>query len=338
MAGVRAMVDLGIDHVPNEYLTSICKGITIKAPNNLPIIDLSGIDSDDLKRKSAAEAIHLACQKWGFFQVIGHGISNELMQDIIKMVHHFFNLPAKERMVYYSTDIYKSFRFSTGSIASAKKKFWSDYLCQHCRPAVHEDDVPESIPNYRKITSNYAKAVDELARKLLRIIAQNLGLGWQILEKHLDPPKQTMKMTYYPQCPCPDQAIGIGRHADPGTITVLQQELGVEGLEVNYNGQWIPVKPVEGALVINIADMLQILSNNKYKSAEHQVLVNTKRPRVSIASFYGPTDDKHIAPLEELLGDNPPMFKACLFREYMDSFYKNHLGTRNIETLRILNN
>ncbi|XP_024523900.1 flavanone 3-dioxygenase 2 [Selaginella moellendorffii] len=261
MAGVRAMVDLGIDHVPNEYLTSICKGITIKAPNNLPIIDLSGIDSDDLKRKSAAEAIHLACQKWGFFQ--------------------------------------------------------------HCQPAVHEDDVPESIPNYRK---------------LLRIIAQNLGLDWQILEKHLDPPKQTMKMTYYPQCPCPDQAIGIGCHADPGTITVLQQELGVEGLEVNYNGQWIPVKPVEGALVINVADMLQILSNNKYKSAEHRVLVNTKRPRVSIASFYGPTDDKHIAPLEELLGDNPPVFKACLFREYMDNFYKNHLGTRNIETLRILNN
>ncbi|XP_024534897.1 flavanone 3-dioxygenase 2 [Selaginella moellendorffii] len=132
--------------------------------------------------------------------------------------------------------------FFPGSIASAKKKFWSDYLFQHCQPAVHEDDVPESIPNYRK---------------LLRIIAQNLGLDWQILEKHLDPPKQTMKMTYYPQCPCPDQAIGIGCHADPGTITVLQQELGVEGLEVNYNGQWIPVKPVEGALVINVADMLQ---------------------------------------------------------------------------------
>ncbi|EFJ13251.1 2-oxoacid-dependent dioxygenase, partial [Selaginella moellendorffii] len=300
MAGVRAMVDLGIDHVPNEYLTSICKGITIKAPNNLPIIDLSGIDSDDLKRKSAAEEIHLACQKWGFFQVIGHGISNELMQDIIKMVHYFFNLPAKERMVYYSTDIYKSFRFSTGSIASASKKFWSDYLFQHCQPAVHEDDLPESIPNYRKITSNYAKAVDELARKLLRIIAQNLGLG------------------------C---------HADPGTITVLQQELGVEGLEVNYNGQWIPVKPVEGALVINVADMLQATINIRVR-----VLVNTKRPRVSIASFYGPTGDKHIAPLEELLGDNPPMFKACLFREYMDNFYKNHLGTRNIEKLRILNN
>ncbi|XP_024515321.1 protein DOWNY MILDEW RESISTANCE 6 [Selaginella moellendorffii] len=125
-------------------------------------------------------------------QVIGHGISNELMQDIIKMVHYFFNLPAKERMVYYSTDIYKSFRFSTGSIASASKKFWSDYLFQHCQPAVHEDDLPESC------------------------------------------------------------------HADPGTITVLQQELGVEGLEVNYNGQWIPVKPVEGALVINVADMLQV--------------------------------------------------------------------------------
>ncbi|EFJ13252.1 2-oxoacid-dependent dioxygenase [Selaginella moellendorffii] len=185
------------------------------------------------------------------------------------MVHYFFNLPAKERMGYYSTDIYKSFRFSTESIASAKKKFWSDYLFQHCQPAVHEDDVP---------------------------------------------------------------------HADPGTITVLQQELGVEGLEINYNGQWIPVKPVEGALVINVADMLQILSNNKYKSAEHRVLVNTMRPRVSIASFYGPTDDKHIAPLEELLGDNPPVFKACLFREYMDNFYKNHLGTRNIEKLRILNN
>ncbi|EFJ24521.1 2-oxoacid-dependent dioxygenase [Selaginella moellendorffii] len=331
MAGVRAMVDLGIDHVPNEYLTSICKGITIKAPNNLPIIDLSGIDSDDLKRKSAAEEIHLACQKWGFFQVLCNCFSQVIGQDIIKMVHYFFNLLAKEMMVYYSIDIYKSFKFSTGSTSyrylKPKILIQSKPQRTHCRPAVHEDDVPECIPNYKKITSNYAKAVDKLARKLLRIIAQNLGLDWQILERHLDPPKQTMKMTYYPQCPCPDQAIGIGCHADPGTITVLQQELGVEGLEVNYNGQWIPVKPVEGALVINVADMLQV-----------KVLVNTKKPRVSIASFYGPTDDKHIAPLEELLGDNPPMFKACLFREYMDSFYKNHLGTRNIETLRILNN
>ncbi|KAK8548618.1 hypothetical protein V6N12_061528 [Hibiscus sabdariffa] len=74
----------------------------------------------------------------------------------------------------------------------------------------------------------------------------------------------------------------------PHVLRDIQLEYTKEigGLQVLYEDQWIDVPPVPGALVVNIGDMLQLITNDKFKSVEHRVLANTEGPRVSVASFF----------------------------------------------------
>ncbi|KAK9153136.1 hypothetical protein Sjap_000616 [Stephania japonica] len=82
---------------------------------------------------------------------------------------------------------------------------------------------------------------------------------------------------YYPECPEPKLTMGTTRHSDPGFLTILlQDQLG--GLQVLCQGEWVDVPPMHGGLVVNIGDLLQLISNDKFKSSEHRVLANDVGP------------------------------------------------------------
>lgn len=68
-----------------------------------------------------------------------------------------------------------------------------------------------------------------------------------------------MRLNYYPLCPIHHLALGVGRHKDPGALTVLAQD-DVGGLEVKRkaDGEWIQVKPTPDAYIINVGDIIQV--------------------------------------------------------------------------------
>ncbi len=98
--------------------------------------------------------------------------------------------------------------------------------------------------------------------------------------------------------------MALHHHTDAGALTILLQD-EVGGLQVSANNAWFDVQPVAGALVINVGDMMQIWSNDRYRAALHRVRPITDRPRYSIQFFFNPAYETDCAPLPAVVGDGP---------------------------------
>jgi len=70
---------------------------------------------------------------------------------------------------------------------------------------------------------------------------------------------QAMRMNYYPPCPQPENVIGLNPHSDANALTILLQANDIEGLQIRKDGQWISVKPLTNAFVINVGDILEVI-------------------------------------------------------------------------------
>jgi len=120
-----------------------------------------------------------------------------------------------------------------------------------------------------------------------------------------------LRLNYYPPSQNPSSELGIHPHKDAGVLTILKQDPHVPSLQVYtgaYDGMdredpgWVTVTPVEGALTINIGDMMQVWSNDKYRAPLHRVL-SSFSPRYSAPFFYNPSYEADVVPVGAGLGE-----------------------------------
>ncbi|KAF0915106.1 hypothetical protein E2562_033695 [Oryza meyeriana var. granulata] len=132
---------------------------------------------------------------------------------------------------------------------------------------------------------------------------------------------------YYPPCPERDVTVGTSRHSDPAFLTVLLQD-GMGGLQALLGGRWVDVPPVAGALVINVGDLLELVSNARLRSVEHRVVANRSRDtaRVSVAAFCNvdlgcenSRSGRLYGPIAELTsaGGDPPRYRSITVAEFL---------------------
>ena len=95
--------------------------------------------------------------------------------------------------------------------------------------------------------------------KLMELIALSLGLPAKSFQEYFKDQTSNARLNYYPPCPSPELALGVGRHRDIGVLTVLAQD-EVGGLQVKrrIDGEWVGVKPTPGAFIINVGDVMQV--------------------------------------------------------------------------------
>ncbi|MED6159379.1 Scopoletin 8-hydroxylase [Stylosanthes scabra] len=138
-----------------------------------------------------------------------------------------------------------------------------------------------------------------MVRDIVEVLIENLGVKLEESRIEVLYSMKQIQLNYYPPCPNPDLTVGVGRHSDIGAITVLLQD-DIGGLYAKHNNdeEWLEIPPIPGALVIFIGDTIEILSNGKYKSAEHRVRTTSTKSRVSVALFYFPKPTEKIGPLE----------------------------------------
>ncbi|KAJ8763512.1 hypothetical protein K2173_002395 [Erythroxylum novogranatense] len=316
--------------------------------DEIPVINLSVSNPGDTEK--IVSEIGSACEKWGFFQVINHGVSVELRRRIEKVAKEFFDQPLEQKKKVKRDELYPMGFYDsehTKNVRDWKEVF--DYLVvdpSFIPASADPDDKelraltnqwPHYPPEFREVCQEYSREVEKLAFKLLELISLSLGLPADGLSGYFKDQISFCRFNYYPPCPAPHLALGVGRHKDGGALTVLAQD-DVGGLEISRrsDGEWIPVKPIPDAFIINIGNCMQVWSNDKYWSAEHRVVVNSQKERFSLPFFFFPSHYAQIKPVDELINDqNPAKYKEFNWGKFFASRNRSDFKRQEIENIQI---
>ncbi|XP_066341691.1 2-oxoglutarate-dependent dioxygenase 11-like [Miscanthus floridulus] len=292
---------------------------------SIPVVDLGRfIDSQTSQQEAAV--LKSACEDWGFFQVKNHGIPETVLENMRNNLEYFFRLPLdeKNKFAQLPRDLQG---YGQAFVESEHQTLdWCDRLYLVTQPP-HDRDMrpwPTTPVNFRGSIESYSSAVMRVTRSLVQMIAKNLGVD---LDKIRDTyVSQALRMTYYPACPVAhDKVLGISPHSDISLLTLVWELNKVEGLQIKSQGAWVPIKPHSKALVVNVGDFLEILTNGKYQSIEHRVTVNPHKERMSISAFHLPKFDMSVGPLSEIVGGELKKYKTLRVDEIAKVVFSSKL-------------
>lgn len=330
--GVKGLVDAGINEIPKFFIHPPGNRPNPSDTNcthlQIPIIDLQGINDAD-RRKEIVNEVGQASEVWGFFQMVDHGIPLDVLDNMIEAVRKFNEQEDIEmKMELYSRDLKRTVKFSSNfDLFQSEAANWRDTLT--CTNDDFNPLDPQQLPQIcRTAMIEYIEHAKRLGETLFELLSEALGLDPNHLKRTECLKSQAMACHYYPACPEPDLTLGTSKHTDPAFLTILLQD-NIGGLQILHHHHWVDVSPIPGALVVNIGDILQIMSNDKLKSVEHRVVASHVGPRVSAAFFFNPDrseEAKPCGPIKELLShDNPPKYREFKGRDFIAYFISQGL-------------
>lgn len=333
--GVKGLVDSGITEIPALFRATPATLASLKSP---PPPKHLTIPTVDLKGASVVEKIGEAAEKWGLFHLVNHGIPVEVLERMIQGIRGFHEQEPEAKKRFYSRDHTRDvLYFSNHDLQNSEAASWRDTLgCYTAPEPPRLEDLPAVCG---EIMLEYSKEIMSLGERLFELLSEALGLNSHHL-KDMDCAKsQYMVGQHYPPCPQPDLTIGINKHTDISFLTVLLQD-NVGGLQVFHEQYWIDVTPVPGALVINIGDFLQLITNDKFISAEHRVIANgSSEPRTSVAivfSTFMRAYSRVYGPIKDLLSaENPAKYRDCTLTEFSTIFSSKTLDAPKLHHFKI---
>ncbi|KAI9090114.1 hypothetical protein K1719_028810 [Acacia pycnantha] len=280
----------------------------------------------DLQDPNAMEAIGLACGEWGVFQLKNHGVPLSLLKEVDDEIKHFFSLPSEQKE--------KGAR-APGSISGYEspklKPFFSNaqwhegFLIMSSR----YDDAKKVLPEddyarFCETMEEIQKKLKLMVEKVTRIILELLGVHGEE-EKWAKSDNYAFKMYKYDTCPASDRVLGLDPHRDTSIVTFLHEtqveaktgnEIRAEdqtpGLQVFKEGiGWVPVLMDSNMFVVIVGDVLEILSNGRFKSNLHRDTVSETAYRYSYAYSQRLSREDLLCPI-----GSPPRFRAITLGEY----------------------
>ncbi|XP_065878415.1 gibberellin 2-beta-dioxygenase [Euphorbia lathyris] len=304
----------------NHYsLIKTCKPTSLFT--EIPVIDL--------KHPQAKSLIVDACHEFGFFKLVNHGVSLELMSNLETLTTNFFNLPQSEKDKAAPPN---PFGYGNKRIGPNGDIGWIEYLLLN---TTFHKSLPIIHPDFRCDLEEYVTEVKRMSYQVLELMADGLGIEPRnVLSKLLKDEKSDscFRLNYYP--PCPEggrNLIGFGEHTDPQIISVLRSN-NTTGLQICLrDGTWVSVPPDHSSFFINVGDALQVMTNGRFRSVKHRVLADTNKSRISMIYFGGPALNEKIEALPCLLKEGEEsLYEHFTWFEYKKSAYRSRLADHRL--------
>ncbi|KAF7804951.1 gibberellin 2-beta-dioxygenase 2-like [Senna tora] len=278
----------------------------------IPTIDLC-MESSEL-----AEKVVRACEEYGIFKVVNHGVPKKVISRLEDEGIHFFAKPISQKQ---QAGPPTPFGYGSRNIGSHGDM-------GHLDCAVRE----------------YIEAAREVACKILDVVAEGLRvpdklmLSRLIRDAHSD---SVLRLNHYPanwdpQASKSNSSIGFGEHSDPQILTILRSN-DVSGLQIcTHDGLWIPVPPDPNEFFVMVGDALQVFTNARFRSVRHRALTNTNsgKARLSIMYFGAPPLNSWITPLPIMLSHKHPLYKPFTWAQYKQAAYSLRLRDSRLDLFK----
>lgn len=317
--------------------------------SGVPTIDMRHVD------EAALKSIDRACRDHGFFKVVGHRL-NDLMDEMWRQTAAFFALPIeyKSSLIRPEDSAFGYFNREMTKLKRDKKETF-DY---HGHSEKVDDgearnfwpqDVDGILTNagiadFEAVLKDYYAANAKLSEKILRIVLAALGqeptgLDFMFGDKHTT----LARLNHYPPYDplpasehTPENELGdmaLHHHTDPGAITLLYQD-NVGGLQAKSRTEgWIDVPPEAHSFVLNLGDLMQVWSNDRYTAAEHRVLpVPSGTSRYSMPFFFSPRYSSVIEPI--VIGEKPK-YRSFSWFEFAKARTDDNYGGLDREDIQV---
>jgi len=271
----------------------------------LPLVDISRLQSaDPADRHSVARELDQACVDAGFLYIRGAQLNGDLFRGLLARAQAYFALDHATKMQSYIglSENHSGYvpvgeeQFGVGT-RDLKEAFDVNYdyrLAQGRRPLVGPNLWP-AMPGFREDVLAYYQHVKAIGHQLFRAFALALGLDEDHFDAHLQHPPSQLRLIHYPFDAEAEDRPGIGAHTDYECFTLLFAT--APGLQVvGKDGEWIDVPLIEDTMIMNISDMMEIMSNGRYVATKHRVR-KVREERYSFPLFFACDYDHVVAPI-----------------------------------------
>ncbi|CAM5615457.1 isopenicillin N synthase family dioxygenase [Kitasatospora aureofaciens] len=292
-------------------------------PEALPVIDLSLADGTPEDRRRLHDELRAAATGVGFFQLVGHGVTQEEKAALTGAMRAFFALPEADRLAVSNLNSphYRGYT-RTGDERTGGSQDWRDQLDIGAELPPHAPGAgeppywwlegpnqwPTALPELRTAALGWIDHLGTVARRLLHELLASIGARPDFYDDAFaGHPHLRLKLVRYPGTAPDGAGQGVGAHKDYGFITLLLQDT-VGGLQVERpDGTFLDVPPLDGAFVVNLGELLEVATDGYLKATSHRVVSPAgARERFSVPFFYNPRLDAHIEPLDFPLAHHAP--------------------------------
>lgn len=311
---------------------------------DLPIIDLGEfIDSNGADLGDLPEQIRAACENIGFYFIINHGVSEDLIKRIFSQTKRFHQQPFEQKsslmvnqnqrgyIVPGATKVrHSTYNKNTKFDTNATMVFATEYDEKNPNRRAgkrfySENQWPQNLPGFRETVNEYMSTLTNLGKDMLPLWAKALELPRDFFAPYFEDNYTYFRMAHYPPVQeLENNEYGLGPHADTGFMTFLPQA-DVDGLEIlDVEGKWFRPPQMHDAILVNTGQFLERWSNKRFRATPHRVIPPKDVHRYSIALFVNTAFE----PICECLptctdASNPPEHPPETYHEFF-TWYNNN--------------
>lgn len=277
---------------------------TVDGVTALPVVDLRA-GAVELR-----EALRQAAHEVGFFYLTGHGVPAELSRRVLEAACRLFRLPEadKDAIAMVRSPHFRGYTRLGGELTRGRVDWREQIDIGPERAPVGGSGKPDylwlqgpnqwpaALPELPGIVDEWDAALSAVARTLLRHWAASLGSPPDVFDPAFaETPATLIKMVRYPARAASSQ--GVGPHKDSGVLTLLLAAPGTRGLQARRPDaqEWIDVPPLNGALIVNIGELLEVATGGYLRATKHRVdLREPAAERISVPYFFNPRLDAQL--------------------------------------------